>query len=123
MVNFTRKFKVTLGSKAEWNDSTLDLRLEKKELVEGPRTKLSILMGSFPSIFPAEVFAISRCVGINLQLNYRSESIAILSNSQAPLKAISAYEIKWLLVQECIERLSSLSERNQGAWSQGYSRG
>ena len=27
MVNFTRKFKVTLGSKTEWNDSTLDLLL------------------------------------------------------------------------------------------------
>lgn len=27
MVNYTRKFKVTLGSKTEWNNSLLDLLL------------------------------------------------------------------------------------------------
>nr|AMS38365.1 hypothetical protein [Bactrocera tryoni] len=128
-VNFTKKFKVTLGSKDEWNDSTLELMLRNSTLrwytdgsktsegigagIAGPRTKLSIPMGSFPSIFQAEVFAISRCIEINLHRNYRNERITILSDSQAALKAISSYEIKSLLVQECRERLNSLAERNQ----------
>nr|XP_036227438.1 uncharacterized protein LOC118682552 [Bactrocera oleae] len=98
-VNFNRKFKVTLGSKSEWNNSSLDLLLRESTIkwytdgskteegigpgVAGPSTKLSIPMGSFPSIFQAEVYAISRCVGINLQRNYHNKSIAILSDSQA----------------------------------------
>ncbi|XP_049304030.1 uncharacterized protein LOC125776332 [Bactrocera dorsalis] len=128
-VNFTRKFKVTLGSKNEWNDSTLELLLRDSTLkwytdgsktsegigagIAGPRTRLSIPMGRFPSIFQAEVLAISRCTEINLHRGYRNEWITILSDSQAALKAISAYEIKSLLVQECRERLNSLAELNQ----------
>lgn len=45
--------------------------------------------------------------------NYCNESIVILSDSQAALKSISAYEVKLLLVQECIVRLNSLSDGNQ----------
>ncbi|XP_039968167.1 uncharacterized protein LOC120779881 [Bactrocera tryoni] len=128
-INFTKKFKVTIGNKNEWNDSTLELTLRDSTLkwynngsetsegigvrIAGPRTKLSITMGSFPIIFQAEVYAISRCIEINLHRNYRNERITIISDSQAALKAIYSYEIKWLLVQECRERLNSLAERNQ----------
>lgn len=66
--------------------------------IAGPRTKLE---GRFPHIFHAKVFAISRCVEIKLQRNYRNVGIAIFSYSQAALKVYSAYEIKSLLVQEC----------------------
>ncbi|XP_069966728.1 uncharacterized protein [Bactrocera oleae] len=129
VVNFSRKFQVTLGSKSEWKDSALDLLLKGCTIkwytdgskteegigagVAGPSTKLSIPMGSFPSIFQAEVYAISQCVGINLQRNYRNKSIAILSDRQSALRAINAYEVRSLLVMECIERLNSLSEHNQ----------
>ncbi len=67
VVSFTKKFKVTLGSKAKWNDSSLDLLLRESTIkcytdcskssegigagVAGPSTKLSIPMGSFPSNF------------------------------------------------------------------------
>ncbi|XP_049316943.1 uncharacterized protein LOC125779713 [Bactrocera dorsalis] len=125
-VNFTKKFKITLGSKAEWSDSALELLLWDSSItdgsktgegigagVAGPRTRLSIPMGKFPSIFQAEVFAISRCVELNLQRGYRNERIAILSDSQAALKAITSYEVKSLLVLECIERLNNLAECNQ----------
>ncbi|XP_039958501.1 uncharacterized protein LOC120773580 [Bactrocera tryoni] len=110
-LNFTKKFKITLGSKAEWSDSAFELLLRDSSIrwytdgsktsegigagVAGPRTKLSI---------PME---------LNLQRGYRNERIAILSDSQAALKAISSYEIKSLLVQECIDRLNSLAECNQ----------
>ncbi len=129
IVRFTKKIKVTLGSKAEWNDSSLDLLLRESTIkwytdgskttegigagVAGPSTKLSNPMGSFPSIFRAENYAISRCAEINLQRNYCNRSIAILSGSQAALKPISAYEVRSLLVQECIERLNSLSEHSR----------
>ncbi|XP_049316976.1 uncharacterized protein LOC125779747 [Bactrocera dorsalis] len=124
-----KRFKVTLGSKDEWDDSNFELMLRNSTLrwytdgskmsegigagIVGPRTKLSIPMGEFPSIFQAEVFAISQCIDINLHRNYRNERIAILSDSQAALKAISSYEIKSRLVQECRERLNSLAEKNQ----------
>ncbi|XP_039968131.1 uncharacterized protein LOC120779828 [Bactrocera tryoni] len=110
-LNFTKKFKITLGSKAEWSDSAFELLLRDSSIrwytdgsktsegigagVAGPRTKLSI---------PME---------LNLQRGYRNERIAILSDSQAALKAISSYELKSLLVQECIDRLNSLAECNQ----------
>ncbi|XP_069964799.1 uncharacterized protein [Bactrocera oleae] len=128
-VNFTKKFKVTLGSKADWSDSTLDQLLRGSTIqwytdgsktpegigagIAGPHTKLSIHMGCFPSIFQAEVLAISQCAVINLQRNYHNKSIAILSDSQAALKAISAYETRSLLVEECIGRLNRLSACNR----------
>uniref|UniRef100_A0A0K8U2D3 RNase H type-1 domain-containing protein n=1 Tax=Bactrocera latifrons TaxID=174628 RepID=A0A0K8U2D3_BACLA len=76
-------------------------------------------MGSFPSIFEAEVLAKSRCTEINL---HRNEHIAILSDSQAALKAISSYEITSLLVQECRERLNNIATKNQvhGIWVPGH---
>ncbi|XP_050335810.1 uncharacterized protein LOC126762809 [Bactrocera neohumeralis] len=128
-VNFKKHFKVTLGSKKEWNDSTLERLLEDSTIqwytdgsktpegigagIAGPRTKLSIPMGCFPSIFQAEVLAISQCAEINLSRNYRNQRIAILSDSQAALKAISSYETKSLLVEECIGRLNRLSLCNR----------
>ncbi len=50
--------------------------------------------------------------GQHYQRNYRNKSITILRNRHAALKAISAFEVKSLLVQECVERLNSLSSRN-----------
>uniref|UniRef100_A0A0K8UJZ2 RNase H type-1 domain-containing protein n=1 Tax=Bactrocera latifrons TaxID=174628 RepID=A0A0K8UJZ2_BACLA len=137
-LNFTKKFKITLGNKADWSDSALELLLRDSSIrwytdgsktsegigagVAGPRAKLSIPMGRFPSIFQAEVFAISRCVELNLHRGYRNERIAILSDSQAAFGAISSYEVKSLLVQECIDRLNSLAECNQVhlIWVPGY---
>uniref|UniRef100_A0A0K8UXW6 RNase H type-1 domain-containing protein n=1 Tax=Bactrocera latifrons TaxID=174628 RepID=A0A0K8UXW6_BACLA len=129
MVNFRKKFKVSLCCKAEWNDTNLELMLSNstsrwytdglkmsKEIgagIVGPRTKHSTLMEEFPSIFQAEVFEINRCIEINLHRNYRNERIAILSDSQVMLKTIFSYEIKSVLVQECRERLNSRAERNQ----------
>ncbi|XP_049315637.1 uncharacterized protein LOC125779115 [Bactrocera dorsalis] len=128
-INLKKNFTVTLGSKMEWNDSTLEKLLEDSTIqwytdgsktpegigagIAGPRTKQSILMGSFPSIFQAEVFAISQCAEVNLSRNYRNQRIAILSDSQAALKAILSYETKSLLVEECIERLNRLSLCNR----------
>lgn len=40
-------------------------------VILGPRTKLSVAMGNFPSIFQTEVYAISRCAEIILEKNYQ----------------------------------------------------
>ncbi|XP_050338062.1 uncharacterized protein LOC126764419 [Bactrocera neohumeralis] len=115
--------------KTEWSDSTLERLLEDSTIqwytdgsktpegigagIAGPRTTLSIPMGCFPNIFQAEVFAIGQCAEVNLSRNYCNQRIAILSDSQAALKAISSYEIKSLLVEECIESLNRLSLCNR----------
>ncbi|XP_039970179.1 uncharacterized protein LOC120782096 [Bactrocera tryoni] len=82
-INFKRNFQVILGSKTEWSDSTLEKLLEDSTFqwytdgigagIAGPRTKLSIPMGCFPSIFQAEVFAIGQCAEFNLSRNYRNQ--------------------------------------------------
>ncbi len=59
----------------------------------------------FSEHFYVKVFTVIQCAEINLQRNQR---IAILSDCQAALKAISASDIKSLLVEECIGRLNSL---------------
>ncbi|XP_050340503.1 uncharacterized protein LOC126766857 [Bactrocera neohumeralis] len=128
-INFKRNFQVTLGSNTEWSDSTLEKLLEDSTIqwntdgsktpegigagIAGPRTKLSIPMGCFPSIFQAEVFAIDQCAEVNLSRNYRNQRIAILSDIRAALKAISSYEIKSPLFEECIERQNRLSLCNR----------
>ncbi|XP_018798969.1 PREDICTED: uncharacterized protein LOC108975122 [Bactrocera latifrons] len=128
-INFKKNFKVTLGSKTVWSDSALERLLEDSTIqwytdgsktpegigagIAGPRTKLSIPMGSFSSIFQAEVFAISQWAEVNLSRNYRNQRIAILRDSQAALKAISSYETKSLLVEECVEWLNRLSLCNR----------
>lgn len=79
MVNLTRKFKVLINHNIiKWYTDNFKTSQGIGAEVAGPRTKLSI--------------SISRCVEINVQRNYRNESIAILSDSQAALKAISVYK-------------------------------
>jgi len=46
-------------------------------------------MDKYTNIFQAEVCAIGRCAEFNLQRNYHGKDIAILSDSQALLKALS----------------------------------
>lgn len=54
-----------------------------------PRTKLSVPVDKFPSIFQAEMFAISRCAEI-LKKSYYGERILILSDSQLLTKEAAA---------------------------------
>ncbi|XP_017463685.1 PREDICTED: ribonuclease H-like, partial [Rhagoletis zephyria] len=79
-------------------------------------------MGVYPSIFQAEVYAISLCAEINLRRNYRNESILIMSDSQAALKALLSFEVKSSLALECIHKLNALAEYNdiQLTWVPGH---
>lgn len=75
-LNFTKKCKATLDSKAEWSKFMLDLLLSDSSIkwyneglkmsegngisIVGPCTKISIPMRHFSNIFQAEVYAVSR---------------------------------------------------------------
>lgn len=81
--------------------------------VEGPRANIKIPMGKHPSIFQAEVEAISNCAQINLERGYRNVDIAILSDSQAALRALSSDKISSKLIWECVGKLQELGRHNK----------
>ena len=70
-------------------------------------------MGQYTSIFQAEVHAIERCVQINLDRKYNKHSIAILSDSQAANKALSANIASSKLVRQCQKKLNELGKKNK----------
>lgn len=70
-------------------------------------------MGRYTSIFQAEVCAIGRCAEFNLQRNYRDKDIAILSDSQAAIKALSKAKITSKLVNEVRTALDKLGAVNK----------
>ena len=81
--------------------------------VFGPGTKYTEIMGNFPNICQAEMHAIERCAAINLNRGYVNRKIAILSDSQAAIRALSAYTVTSKLAWDCITRLNELGSRNQ----------
>ena len=74
--------------------------------VFGPNLRYSEPMGKFPSVFQAEVHAIERCAQFNLDRKYKSREIAILSDSQAAIKALSSNVIKSRMVWDCLSTLN-----------------
>ena len=81
--------------------------------VFGPRTNFYEPMGKRTSIFQAEVYAIDRCVQLNLDRNYTNCNIAIMSDSRAAIMALDSHVISSRLVWECLLKLKQLSERNR----------
>jgi len=62
--------------------------------VYGPRTKYSEPMGQFPQ----KIHAVERCIQFNLDRKYRNKQTAILSDSQAAIKALSSSNINSMMV-------------------------
>ncbi|XP_036344628.1 uncharacterized protein LOC118753862 [Rhagoletis pomonella] len=135
---FEKKFRIELGNKATWNETNLENTFKAHTQrwftdgsktdegigagIFGPRAKISIPLGNYPSIFQAEVYAISACAEIILQRQARLQHIVICSDSQAALKAISSCEIKSRVVWECVARLNILGENKalQLVWVPGH---
>ena len=92
--------------------------------VFGPRVKHSEALGRNTSIFQAEVAAILRCACLNLSRGYRNKEIAILSDSQAALKALSSTTTQSKLVEETIAELETLAQTNKVSllWVPGHTR-
>jgi len=113
---FERNLHVNLCSKKEWttleevhpiNPHTIkwytdgSLTCQGTGLgVIGPRLSHHESLGTYTSIFQAEVCAIGRCADFNLTRNYQNRDIAILSDSQAALKAISNTKLTSKVVPE-----------------------
>lgn len=81
--------------------------------VHGPRTKISVPLGQWPTVFQAEVYAIIECVQLSIKRNYRNATICIFSDSQAALHALKAYTFNSKLVWECALALKTLAIRNR----------
>ncbi|XP_055844735.1 uncharacterized protein LOC129911088 [Episyrphus balteatus] len=124
--NFVKNYNIHLSSKKDWVGESINYSFKENTIkwytdgsrtavgtgagVFGPGTKLSVPMGQSPSIFQAEVNAIVKCAEINLELTHRNKNIAIMSDSQAALKALKSYEINSKLVLECIGKLNELGK-------------
>ncbi|XP_048002369.1 uncharacterized protein LOC125238917 [Leguminivora glycinivorella] len=90
---------------------------------ERPKLRASVSMGRQASIFQAEVFAINKCVEINLDRNLRHQHIYINSDSQAALLALDSLESNSKLVQNCKTNLNALANSNKVTlrWVPGHS--
>jgi ribonuclease HI len=126
---FERNYKTELSTKANWESVQETHKISRGTLVWytdgskmkqgtgagvfGPGTKYTEIMGNFPNICQAEMHAIERCAAINLKRGYVNRKIAILSDSQAAIRALSAYTVTSKLAWDCITRLNELGSRNQ----------
>ena len=80
--------------------------------IYGIGVERSIPLGGIPTIFQAEVMAITTCAEIARQTRNRSE-VHILSDSQAAIKALSSTEVKSKTVWECLRSLRGLSRQRK----------
>lgn len=69
-------------------------------------------MGKFPSIFQAEVHAIERCAQIILDKRTINARIAIMSDSQAALKALDSNLTSSKMVMDCKTKLNLVGTKN-----------
>jgi hypothetical protein len=70
---------------------------------------LSFRPGQNTIVFQAEVYAIKACTDENIDMNYKNRNIYILSDSQAPIKALDKHQITSKLVWDCHQSLKQLA--------------
>lgn len=81
--------------------------------VFGPGVNVSYALGSWPTVFQAEIYAILECADICLKRRYRNANICICSDSKAALNALKSRTYTSRLVWECSKLLQQLSYRNK----------
>lgn len=81
--------------------------------VYGPNTRISEPMGSWPTVFQAEIQAIIICARVIIAKGMKGTHISIFSDSQAALQALSSWEFKSKLTLECFDTLQQLAGRNK----------
>lgn len=78
----------------------------------GPSCEISVPLGSTPTVFQAEIFAIEHCANICLLRNDLSnKNVFIYSDSLAALKALSSSVITSKLVLSCLNTLNLLGTK------------
>lgn len=127
VVNYDSPFTVVFPSREEWegggptiSPGSIKFYTDGSKMnnltgsgVYGPKTKISVSLGQWPTVFQAEVYAIKECAQLCLKRNYRHATICIFSDSQAALQSLKAFTCNSKLVWECILALKSLAERNR----------
>lgn len=126
---FNRKFEVHIPSKEEWMENSENL-LQSKGLTwftdgsrigemtgggvrgVGPKVNFRFPLGSYATVFQAEVYSILSCVVESLNRSYSGKHILILSDSKGALLALLKYKISSKLILDCIEKLQVLAESN-----------
>jgi ribonuclease HI len=83
--------------------------------IHGVRPEIDIKMslGGHATVFQAEVYAIIYCLLENIKRSYHNKKIYIFSDSQAALKALNSFLIKYKLVWNCFQLLLKLAEWNK----------
>ncbi|KAJ8938563.1 hypothetical protein NQ318_003163 [Aromia moschata] len=77
------------------------------------RTKLSFALGSYASVFQAEIYAILACGMEILKTAPKRRTIQICTDSQAALMAIESSKVKSRLVLDCKKILNDLASCNR----------
>lgn len=54
-----------------------------------------------------------RCIQFKLERNYRGRDIKILSDSEAPIRALTSYSINSKIAWKCLTKLNNLGENNK----------
>ncbi|CAB0007833.1 unnamed protein product [Nesidiocoris tenuis] len=126
-MNFRLPFKVAIPSRERWRGGDLPLAAGVQAWytdgsviggrtglgVTGPRFSLALPLGSCATVFQAEVLAIDICAQELLRRGTKNARICIFSDSQAALKAISAFSHKSRLTWDCLNTLKALARDNR----------
>merc|ERR1739842_76216 len=83
----------------------------------------AISLGKLATVYQAEVIAISHAADAMIKAGISNQTIIILSDSQAALKALAGPMVKQMLVGNCTDNLNILSQNNQVKlmWVPGHS--
>jgi ribonuclease HI len=83
----------------------------------------AISLGKLATVYQAEVIAIANAADVMIKADIRNQTIYILSDSQAALKALASPRVKQLIVGNCINNLNMLSQNNRVGlmWVPGHS--
>jgi ribonuclease HI len=127
--DFERKFSSEIGYRDAWSGGSTGYKIGENAIrwytdgsrttegagagVFGPGTKYSGSLGVHATVFQAEVYAIGECTRFNLEKGYRGQEIAILSDSQAAIRALSSNVISSRLVWDCRDQLNELGTGNR----------
>jgi ribonuclease HI len=82
----------------------------------------SYSLGTYTTVFQAEVYAILACSDICQKARLQNETIHILSDNKAALMALSSYKISSSIVMQCWNSLQALSTSNRVrlSWVPGH---
>lgn len=134
--SYEKNFKVQIPGREAWEEgppvrAELALYTDGSKTEEGvgagiyeaqSKTKISLSLGKYATVFQAEIIAIEHCAVEILNRGIRKKKVAIYSDSQAALQAIDSCRVDSRLVWDCLEALTSIGQHNKVtlAWVPGH---